>query len=74
MKNKLMSLEDKLLLNKRGVIESVFNLMITKCDPERSRHRSLINAFASMLAALIAYTYLDHLPAILVRSGDFLTL
>ena len=73
MKNKLMALEDKLLLNKRGVIESAFNLMITQCDLEHSRHRSPINAFSSMVAALIAYTYLDHLPTILVKFGEFLT-
>ena len=68
-----MALEDKLLLNKRGVIESAFNLMITQCDLEHSRHRSPINAFSSMVAALIAYTYLDHLPTILVKFGEFLT-
>ena len=73
MKNKLMTLEDKLLLSKRGVIESAFNLMITQCDLEHSRHRSFVNAFVAMLASLIAYSYLDHLPTILVDFGNFVT-
>jgi len=73
MKNKLIPMMDKLLLMKRGIIESAFNLMITQCDLEHSRHRSPINAFSSMVAALIAFTYLDHLPTIISNFGAFLT-
>lgn len=73
MKNKLMKLEDKLLLSKRGVIESTFNLMITQCDLEHTRHRSPINAFCAMVCALIAYTNLDHLPTILSEFSKFLS-
>lgn len=72
MKNKLINLEDKLFLSKRGVIESAFNLMITQCDLEHHRHRSPANAFCSMHAALIAYTFLETLPSILAKFADLL--
>jgi hypothetical protein len=72
MKNKLMIPIDKLLLSKRGIIESTFNLLMTQCDLEHTRHRSPINAFCSTVAALIAYTKLDHLPTILYGFNSFL--
>ena len=72
MKNKLMIPMDKLLLSKRGVIESTFNLLMTQCDLEHTRHRSPINAFCSIVAALIAYINLDHLPTILYGFNNFL--
>lgn len=72
MKNKLMIPIDKLLLSKRGVIESTFNLLMTQCDLEHTRHRSPINAFCSIIAALIAYTNLDHLPTIVYGFNNFL--
>lgn len=72
MKNKLMPLEDKLFLSKRGMIESAFNLMMTQCGLEHSRHRKPANAFCSMNCALIAYTFLDHLPGILEKVANFL--
>jgi len=54
MKNKLMSLIDKMLLLKRALIESV----------EHSRHRSVTNAFVHMVAALISYQLSDNKPSI----------
>lgn len=62
MKNKLMLMEDKLRLKKRGVIESVNDILMTICDIEHSRHRSPLNFLTNTFAALIAYTFLDQLP------------
>ena len=44
MKNKLLSLWDKILLRKRGLIESANNLLKNTFHLEHSRHRSPWNA------------------------------
>lgn len=64
MKNVPIKLSDKLLLRKRGVIESVNDILISICDIEHSRHRSAQNAFISIFAGLAAYDYLDRKPSI----------
>ncbi|MCB9227561.1 MAG: IS982 family transposase [Chitinophagales bacterium] len=64
MKNKLMDLQDKLFLLKRGLIESVFNVLTTVCDLEHSRHRNPINAFTHMVGSLVGYHFLDKKPKI----------
>ncbi len=50
MKNKLMPLRDKILLRKRGIIESVHNILKSQCHIEHSRHRSHINFMAHLVA------------------------
>ncbi len=67
MKNKLLTLQDKYLLSKRGVIESVFDIMTAICDIEHTRHRSPANAFTHLFSGLIAYTYLDKLPSVIMK-------
>lgn len=47
MKNKLMHLWDKLMLRKRGIIESVNNLLKSDCQIEHHRHRSKCNFYAT---------------------------
>jgi len=64
MKNKLMDYYDKILLKKRGIIESVNNLLKNSCMLEHSRHRSICNFFVNILASLGAYTFLKRKPAI----------
>ncbi len=64
MKNKLMSIEDKILLRKRTIIETVNDELKNILLLEHTRHRSPINAFANCLCALIAYTYLPKKPSI----------
>lgn len=64
MKNKLMLMEQKVLLQKRGVIESVNDILKTVCDIEHTRHRSPINALVNLYAGLCSYTFLDRLPSI----------
>jgi hypothetical protein len=71
MKNKLMSLFDKLLLRKRAVIESVNDQLKNISQIEHTRHRSIWNFLANILASLVAYTLQPKKPSI--RSGmDFL--
>jgi hypothetical protein len=64
MKNVLMPLADKIILRKRGIIESVNDILMTVCDVEHSRHRSPDNAFVSMMAALSAYAFLERKPSL----------
>lgn len=64
MKNKLMHLEEKLLLKKRGMIESVIDILKTVCNLEHTRHRSPLNMIVNTYAALCAYDTLDRKPSI----------
>ena len=65
MKNKqMLSPEQKYYMKHRGLIETVFDVMKHLLDIEHSRNRSTKNYFANVLAAIIAYTFLDKTPAI----------
>ena len=64
MKNMLLSLEDKMLLRKRGVIESVNDILKNECQIEHSRHRSPMNFLANLVAGLIAYSFREKKPSI----------
>jgi hypothetical protein len=66
MKNALMRMGDKLKLRKRGLIESVNDLLTSVLDVEHTRHRSPANAQVNVLAGLIAYCFYDHKPSIVV--------
>jgi len=64
MPNKLMDLEDKILLRKRNLIETVFDYLKNKMNLEHTRHRSPINAFVHIISTLIAYSFKSNKPAI----------
>ena len=64
MKNKLMEMEDKLGLNKRGIIESVNGILKQTCQIEHSRHRSPTNFFVNLISGLVAYYFLQKKPSI----------
>jgi len=64
MKNKLMHINDKLMLGKRGVIESVIDILKNICDIEHTRHRSPANAFVNVLGGLAAYSFVDKKPSV----------
>ena len=66
MKNKLMPLEDRYRLFKRGVIESVFDIMMTVFDLEHIRHRSAQNGLTHMFATIAAYSFLEQKPTVLL--------
>lgn len=67
MKNKLVLMDEKLLLAKRGMIESALDIMMTICDIDHTRHRSPVNAMVNLFAGLNAYTYLDKLPSVFAK-------
>jgi hypothetical protein len=64
MKNKLMEMQDKILLRKRAVIESVNDFLKNICQVEHNRHRSIINFLVNILAGISAYSFLPHKPSI----------
>jgi len=64
MKNRLMLLQEKLLLRKRNIIETVNDQLKNISQIEHSRHRSPANFFSNVLAGLIAYMRQPKKPAI----------
>lgn len=64
MKNKLMSVVDKILLKSRGVIESVNNKLKADCQIEHHRHRSPWNFAVNLVSGIVAYAYDSCKPSI----------
>jgi len=69
-----MDIQDKLLLRKRAVIESVNDFLKNVCQVEHTRHRSLVNFMVNLLAALAAYSFLPRKPSIRTKGGKELAL
>lgn len=69
MQNILFCFKDMLLLKKRGVIESVNDILKSYCQIEHSRHRSPINFLVNLIAGLIAYSFREKKPSIRRRSS-----
>ena len=64
MKNRLMEMNDKILLRKRSVIETVNHELKNICQVEHSRHRSVTNFLTNLIAGIIAYHYLHKKPSL----------
>ncbi len=62
MKNKLMSMYDKLLLRKRYIIECINELLKNKANLVHSRHRSVHNFIMNLCSALAAYCFFENKP------------
>jgi hypothetical protein len=70
MKNKLMSVMDKVLLRKRTLIECVNDQLKNISQVEHSRHRSIHNFMVNIVTALIAYTYQPKKPSLRISFGE----
>ena len=68
MKNKLIPLEDKLLLRKRFIIETINDQLKNIQNIEHSRHRSPTNFMVNLVAGLISYTWQEKKPSITTRN------
>lgn len=64
MKNSLMRPEDKLLLRKRFIIETINDQLKTISQSEHTRHRKPANFAVNLIAGLIAYTHQPKKPSI----------
>jgi DDE family transposase len=62
MKNKLISLVDKIMLRKRALIESVNNLLKNSCQIEHHRHRSRWNFLSNLMAGIANYCLNPNKP------------
>jgi hypothetical protein len=70
MKNRLMSVLDKILLRKRALIETVNDQLKNISQIEHTRHRSVVNALVNIITGLIAYTCQEKLPSLHIPSDD----
>ncbi|MCK5814247.1 MAG: IS982 family transposase [Cocleimonas sp.] len=70
MKNKLIPIEDKVLLRKRSIIETINDLLKNSCCIDHTRHRSPMNFLVNLIAGLIGYTYRDKMPEIHFSNQD----
>ena len=64
MVNKLMPLADKLMLRKRGLIESVGAVLKEDCNIQHTRYRSPLTFFINVFSAMIAYCLNPKKPSI----------
>lgn len=72
MKNKLMKMNDKLLLLKRGVLESVGDILKEHLHMEHTRHRSVWGFFLHIFSSLTAYQFRDKKPSIAAKFPQIL--
>ncbi len=70
MKNKIMSIFDKLLLRSRGIIESVNNKLKADCQIEHHRHRSPWNFLVNLVSGIVAYAYDPRKPTIYLTKRE----
>lgn len=67
-----MDIYEKAYLAKRGMIESVIALHKQVANIEHTRHRSAVNAFAHMLAALVAYSFYLNKPSVQIYPEQYM--
>jgi hypothetical protein len=72
MKNRLMRLEDKLLLRKRALIETINDQLKNISQIEHTRHRSVTGFMVNLVAGLIAYSYQPKKPSLGLRRNSAL--
>ena len=74
MRNKLLSLEEKLMLRKRSLIETVNDQLKNISQLAHSRHRSVTNFMVNVVAAIIAYTWQPKKPSLRFDENEIETL
>lgn len=70
MKGGELPLQDRLMLRKRAVIESVNDELKNICQIEHTRHRCFTNFITNLIAGLLAYSFLPKKPSIKVDFID----
>lgn len=70
MKNSLMHIQDKILLKKRALIETVNDELKNICQVEHTRHRSFNNFLTNLLSGLIAYSFFPKKPSLNIEIID----
>jgi DDE family transposase len=73
MKNKLLSLIDKLTLKKRAIIESVINILKSSCQIEHHRHRSRWNFLSNLMSGIASYCLNPNKPRLFFSEKEINT-
>lgn len=73
MKNRLVEMEDKLLLRKRAIIETVNDQLKNISNIEHTRHRSIWNFLGNLAAGLIAYSLKEKKPSLNLNFKDLIS-
>ena len=69
MKNKLIPLQDKLMLRKRFIIETINDQLKNISQIEHTRHRSPVNFLVNLFAGLIAYCLQPKKPTLKIENS-----
>ena len=64
MKERALRNEEKLLLRKRSVIETVNDELKNICQAEHTRHRSIAGFLLNLISAIAAYSFFPKKPSI----------
>ncbi len=67
MKNRLITLEDKLFLRKRALSETIHDQLKNISQIEHTRHRSPLNFLVNLVAGLIAYCLQPKKPSLHIQ-------
>lgn len=73
MKNRFIPMEDKLLLRKRAIIETINDQWKNISNIEHSRHRSLWNFLGNVASGLIAYCWKEKKPSLNLNFKDLIS-
>ena len=57
-------MNNKIMLRKRSVIETVNDELKNICQVEHSRHRSFVGLIVNLMAGLVAYSFFPKKPSI----------
>ena len=72
-----MLLQDKILLCKRALVETVNDELKNICQIEHTRHHSFENFLTNLLSGLIAYSFLPKKPTLrmeeIIEQSDICT-
>lgn len=73
MKNRFVEMEDKLLLRKRAIIETVNDQLKNISNIEHTRHRSIWNFLGNVASGLIAYCWKEKKPSLNLNFKDLVS-
>lgn len=73
MKNRLVEMEDRLLLRKRAIIETINDQLKNISNIEHSRHRSIWNFLGNVASGLIAYCWKEKKPSLKLNFKDLIS-
>jgi hypothetical protein len=65
-----MHLQDKIVLRKRAIIETINDLLKNGCQIEHTGHRGFTNFIENLAAGLIAYNLAPKKPALNLQIID----